>query len=231
MGAPRLTPPAQSSLSAGRLTEAAADALLGADRPARLQMIAALVLGLVLVAIPLYLWRRPRSEAVTVASEASTAPSGSAVSLSGAPPIGSTGQGITGAAPSTSDAVLLSEARVLECHDPGSKHTPATECDHLVVVEKALAQAIESSASCLPTSAGGGTLVYVADVSFQRKRNPFAIALPKDGRNLKNPRASAASASACGSAVKRAVSGVVLDGLPHLHARYKIAITASYPSK
>ena len=53
MSAPRLTPPAQSSLSAGRLTEAAADALLGADRPARLQMIAALVLGLVLVAIPL----------------------------------------------------------------------------------------------------------------------------------------------------------------------------------
>src|SRR5437588_317591 len=37
---------------------------VSADRPARLQMIVALILGLVLVAIPLYLWRRPRAESI-----------------------------------------------------------------------------------------------------------------------------------------------------------------------
>jgi len=233
---------APSSLGTSRLTETAADALLGGDRPARLQMIAALVLGLVLVAIPLYLWRRPRSEAVTVTSEAQQAASAAsaasaAAALSG-PNAANGAGGANGAArASDADSVLLSEARVLECHDPGSKHTAATDCDHLASIKKALAQAIKDNASCLPTAAGGGTLVYVVDVSFQRKRNPVALTVPKDGRALRSatvagsPKASAAAANACAGAVKHALSGVSLDGLPHQHARYKIAITATYNAK
>jgi hypothetical protein len=232
----RPLPSAQSSLSSGRLTDAAADALLGADRPARLQMIAALVLGLVLVAIPLYLWRRPRSEAVTVASDATGTPalSASAVSAGGG---GAGGGGVNGSSAGLGGAtnanlVLLSETRVLECHDPGRTKTAATDCDHLSAIEKSFAQSIQSSASCLPTAAGGGTLVYVLDVSFQRRRNPIALTVPKDGRALRNfsggSSGASSAAAACGSAVKHALSGVTLDGVAHAHARYKIAITATY---
>lgn len=219
---------AGASLGTSRMTDAAAEAILGADRPARLQMIAALVLGLVLVAIPLYLSRRPRSEAVTVTSEQQAA-SASAM------PVAQVRDPVAFPSANGSGDVLLSETRVLECHDPGSKRTAPTDCDHLASIEKSFAQAIKDNGACLPTAAGGGTLVYLIDVSFQRKRNPVALTVPKDGRALRNlvgnTKASGAAAMACGNAVKHALSGVALDGVPHEHARYKIAITATYSPK
>src|SRR3954466_13398862 len=42
----------------------------GGERPVRLQMIIALVAGLILVAVPLYLWRRPRPESIPNADAA-----------------------------------------------------------------------------------------------------------------------------------------------------------------
>jgi hypothetical protein len=160
---------------------------------------------------------------VTVASDATAAPSpptsAPPVSSAAAPPAASAAAG---------DAVLVSEARVLECHDPGRSHTPAAECDHLAPIEKSFAQAITASGACLPTSAGGGTLVYVADVSFQRHRNPIALTVPRDGRALRNAHASGTAATACGAAVKRALVGTPLEGVTHAHQRYKIAITATY---
>ena len=40
---------------------------------------------------------------------------------------------------------------------------------HVVEVEKALAKAIEESATCVPKAAGGGTIQYVADVRLKKK--------------------------------------------------------------
>src|ERR1044072_1393714 len=42
----------------------------GGERPVRLQIIIALVAGLILVAVPLYLWRRPRPESIPSADAA-----------------------------------------------------------------------------------------------------------------------------------------------------------------
>src|SRR5512140_1027414 len=60
---------------------------LGYDRPARLQMLVALVLGLVLVAIPLYLWRRPRAESPIVSAQpdAEAAPLAASLDLDAGP--------------------------------------------------------------------------------------------------------------------------------------------------
>ena len=183
--------------------------LAAADRPARLQMIVALLLGLVLVAIPLYLWRRPRADAVTAGAA------------------GDAGLTPALAAPadlaSADDKPTVGEPKALFCQDPGPKKTLPEQCDHVVEVEKALAKAIEESASCMPKEGGGGTVVYVADVSF--KRNVVHVATPKEGRSLKNVKAI----SACQSAVKARLSALPLESLKHEHARYKIAITATYP--
>lgn len=182
------------------------------DAPARLQMIVALILGLVLVAIPLYLWRRPRAESIPVAR--STSADGGALSTAVETP------------PSTSDGdakITLSDARVLQCQDPGPKKTPPDQCDHLPELEKQFAKAIEESASCLPRDAGGGTVQYVADVSFKKKT--IGVTAPKDGRTLKNAKAAAT----CATAVKGRLSVLALDSMTHQHARYKIAITATYP--
>jgi hypothetical protein len=201
----------------------AADALLGGgvDRVARLQTIAAVVLGLALIAIPLYLWRRPRSESVPVTS-----------ALDASAPLGDAGQAAAAASSAVPVAppVTLSEAKVMECHDTGSKRTRPEDCDHLAAVEKEFAQAIVTGGPCLPTASGGGTLVYVLDASFGRKHHPFELIVPKDGRTLKNPHGMAAAVTACSAAVKKGLDGVTLEGVPHAHSRYKIAITATYPA-
>lgn len=182
---------------------------VAADRPARLQMIVALILGLVLVAIPLYLWRRPRAESIaaTGGADAGTDPNANA------PP------------PATSDndaKPTIGEAKSILCQDPGPKKTAPEQCDHVVDVEKAFAKAIEENASCVPKDAGGGTIQYVADVSFKRKS--VGISTPKETRTMKNTKV----VTACQNAVKAKLQSLALDGMKHEHARYKIAITASY---
>jgi hypothetical protein len=198
-----------------------ADALLGGgvDRVARVQTIAAVILGLALIAIPLYLWRRPRSESLPVTSALdSSAPVGDAGLAAVAPPVPAPPQ------------VTLSEAKVMECHDVGSRRTRPEDCDHLAAVEKGFAAAISAGGPCLPSATGGGTLVYVLDASFGRKHHPLELFLPKDGRFLKNPHNMAAAVSACTAAVKNGLEAVSLEGVPHAHSRYKIAITATYPA-
>jgi len=187
---------------------------MSADRPARLQMIVALILVLVLVAIPLYLWRRPRAESIAAAADAADASADP--NATGAPLA-------SGAAtPVDEGKPTLGEAQTLSCHDPGSKKTSAEQCDHLVEVGKALAKAIEESASCVPKDAGGGTVQYVADVSF--KRRSVNVSAPKDSRSMKNAKVVAA----CQSAVKARLQSVALDSVQHAHARYRVAITATY---
>jgi hypothetical protein len=194
----------------------------GVDRVARIQTIAAVALGLALIAIPLYLWRRPRSESVPVTS--TTAPDASA-------PVGDAGLMVASAPlvpPLT--PVTLSDPKVMECHDTGSKRTRPEDCDHLASIEKAFAAAISGGGPCLPTSSGGGTLVYILDASFGRKRHPFELLIPRDGRSLKSSHGMASAVSSCSAAVKRGLEGLSLDGVQHAHARYKIAITATYPT-
>src|SRR5438105_2627908 len=71
----------------------------GDSPPARLQMIVALILGLVLVAIPLYLWRRPRAESIAASS-------GPDAGMAAFAPL-----------PVEETRVVLGEPRVRECQD------------------------------------------------------------------------------------------------------------------
>jgi hypothetical protein len=175
------------------------------DRPARLQLIVALILGLVLVAIPLYLWRRPRAASVAV-----VVPQDGGVMVE--PP-----------APPPEPDVTVSEPKA-SCHDPGPKRTPPDQCDHLTDVEKALAKAIEDTASCVPKDLGGGTIVYGADVTLTTKRRTLVVSTPRDGRSIKNAKVI----SACHNAVKAKMQSVPLEGLKHEHHRYRIHVTATY---
>jgi len=187
------------------------------DGPARLQMLAVVLLGIVLVAVPLYLWRRPRSVAESVQGDAS-APEG------GAPDAADTTVEIdAGAAP----AIRLSDPRVIECHDTGTKKTPAEQCDPLPAFSKTFADAILAAKDCMPPSAGPGSITYMADVSFSpsRKKSPVNILLPKDGRSYR----ALKTVAGCAAAVKSVMSGTPLEGMSHAHSRYKIAIIATYP--
>jgi len=178
------------------------------DRPARLQMIVALILGLVLVAIPLYLWRRPKAESIAV---------GSATGDAGALPA------VTGANAGGDDkSIVIGEAKILSCHDPGPKKTPAEQCDHVVDFEKAFAKAIEESASCVPKDAGGGTIIYLADVAYKKKS--LSGTTPKEGRTLKSSKV----AGNCEKVIRGKLNPSY-ESMKHEHARYRVSITAIYP--
>jgi hypothetical protein len=177
------------------------------------QTIGALLIGILLVAGPLYLWRRPRTVPVVHADAGSdAAPSRDGATAKEAPP----------------DAAVLhvkiAEPRVLECHDRGSRKTPADQCDHVTAFEKAFADAIEAAHDCVPPSAGTGSLEFVADVSFVRKRHPVLVTLPRDGRSIQNPKI----VKECAAAVRSRISSFALLPLQHAHARYKVSFIASY---
>ena len=179
------------------------------DRPARLQMIVALILGLVLVAIPLYLWRRPRTESISVSAgtlDASVLPAVTAAPTSG-----------------VDEKLVIGEPKILSCHDPGPKKTPPDQCDHVAELEKAFAKSIEDSTSCVPREAGGGTIIFVADVNFKKKT--VGVSTPKEGRTLK----SSKIAGGCERAVKSKLSSLPFESIKHGHVRYRVSITATYP--
>jgi len=181
---------------------------------AHIQTVLALLLGILLFAVPLYLWRRPRSVQIAVRADA------------GAPEAARDAGQVQVAAPELTPPppVKLADPRVLECHDRGSKRTPPEQCDHVVAFEKAFAEAIESSHDCVPKDAGAGSIEYVADLSFGRRRNPVTVGLPRDGRSFQ----SAKIAKDCAAGVRARLATFPVAPLTHTHARYKIAVVASY---
>ncbi len=188
------------------------------QRPPRGQLVASAVLGMILVAGGLYLWRRPRSGADGAAAGA---PSASALAVEDShAPLALVDAGSGEPAP-----VKVSEARVLACHDKGSRKTPAEQCDHVTAVEQALAQAIEQSAACGSSTPAGGTIEYVADVSFLRRK--VRISLPRGGRSVRDRKVI----GACATAVREAMDAVPLDAADHEHARYTISVVATYRGK
>jgi hypothetical protein len=182
----------------------------------RVQIAAALLVGLVLVATGLYLWRRPHTPADSTVSDAASASASAPSALGSSPSLTSPADA------GRPSPVTLSDARVIGCHDRGPKKTPADECDHVAPIEKALANAVEQSASCVPDSVNGGTIEYVADVSFLRHK--VNVVLPRGGRSVRDRKVLVA----CATAVRSAMTAVPLDGLDHQHARYRIAVTATY---
>jgi hypothetical protein len=184
-------------------------------RPPRAQLVAAGLLGVVLLATGVFLWRRPHGP---VGGEAGD---GSGPLAAKVAPEGPGFQPGTDAG-NAPDSVSLSEARVVACHDRGPKKTSPDDCDHLSGLEQALSQAIEQAASCVPQSDSGATIEYVADVSFLR--HMLRISLPRAARSIHDRKVVAA----CAAAVRDALPASSLDAMNHEHARYRIAITATY---
>jgi hypothetical protein len=205
-----------------RVSGPAFGGLAGDEGPGRLQLGAALLLGLVLVASGLYMWRRPRS--VDASPDDTAAASASGTAALGA--IGDAGLVLGAFAPDAGgpSAVALTEPRVLNCQDRGSKTTAPDACDRLAPVERALADAINHAATCVQAggTAGGGTIEYVADVSFSRHK--VGVSLPRAGRSVHDRKAI----RSCATAVRSALQAMALDSVDHQHARYKIAVTATY---
>lgn len=186
----------------------------GGQQPVRVQMIIGLVVGLVLVAVPLYLWRRPE-QATPDEVEAMTGDGG-------------VGLGVDGAVPyvplmdaSAGPNVKLSAFDTIKCQDPGSGKTPPSRCDHIEFFEDALARAIQDNALCGPSTKTGATVSFVLDFSFRRK-------------SWKVYRGNSSTASEAETkelfrCVKKAMPTPDWGSIPHQHSRYVVNVKATYP--
>lgn len=177
------------------------------DRPIRGQLIFGIALGLVVIALPLYFFRRPAS---TPPPEAALAPLGFAPVV----PSQSSGQ-------ANDSGVRLGEVERVRCGaTPTAVGASGRLCDSLPSFEKALSAAILSSADCAPRTGDGGTLNYVLKVDFAQKQTHV---FPGASGKWRGPQARHAT-----KCVKQGLPAPEWDKIEHQFRYYEIAILATY---
>lgn len=181
----------------------------GSERPVKLQLIIALVAGLILVAVPLYLWRRPRPEPIPSA-DAAVADAGAPAPVS---PVIAFDAGVTG--------ISISPFTTIRCENPGPGKTAPERCDHVTVFEDALSRAVRESASCAPASKLPYTVSFVLESDFRRKKLQLFA-----GKSSSIKREKARELLRC---VKRAMPNPDWSTIPHQYVRYKVNVVATYP--
>jgi len=184
----------------------------GGERPVRVQIIIALVAGLILVAVPLYLWRRPQPEPIKNA-DAAVVDAGF-VTLDA---------GIEPATPESrnDDGMKLAPFKTIRCQDPGPGKTPPERCDQVAFFEQGLARAIRESRACAPSSETSYKVSYVFESHFRKKTTKLYL-----GKSTTLRRSKAKELLAC---VKRAMPTPNWDTIPHQHTRYVVAVMVTYP--
>lgn len=188
----------------------------GGERPLRAQLVVALVSILILLAVPLYLWRRPTGAASPgVDGGVRTRQLGSIIEA-GAAVITDRDAALA------NERVRLGEPQRVKCGS-SPKDTPqqGSLCDPLPGFEEALAKAIRDTVECAPKAKEEGSINFVLNVHFPNKNvHVFPGASGKwKGRQARR-------ATEC---VKKALSQLPWDTVQHQYRFYAIAILATYP--
>jgi hypothetical protein len=184
----------------------------------RVQLVVALVAGLILVAVPLYLWRRPR------AARAESADAGADSALLEAGPAPDAAVNLVAAvldgSVSTGD-ITVDKPRVVRCQRPGPGKTTPDQCDRQTFFEEALVKAVLENSSCAPKLPKGGTVSFAMKIDHKRKS--YHVFAGKSG-SIRHKRAAALI-----ECVSRAIPTPNWDTLPHQYTVYTIALQATYP--
>ncbi len=184
----------------------------GADRPLRAQVVVALVCAAMLIAVPLYLWRKPSTKTTTAVASASAWAGGGPV------PVLKPVAAIASATPPP--RLTLGPVQKVRCgaSSAASPHEGSL-CDGLGPFEEALKQAIIASEDCAPKAKVKGTINYVLTVDFTRKKLHVFPGASGEWRGKQARRAT--------SCVNNALK--VSDwNIPHQYRFYAIAILATY---
>ena len=176
-------------------------------------MLALLAL-LILVALPIYLFRRPKPVRPQAAP-----PGVSAVSFDA-------GVLVDGSASATLDAgppkhLTLSEPKVIRCVARNGGRLSEDRCDHVTSLEDALARAIRENVACAPVSATPFTVSYVLSIDFAHSKLHLW-----SGRSGTLKKRSASELVRC---VEHAIGQPDFSILPHQQERYDVNVIASYP--
>jgi hypothetical protein len=191
------------------------------QRDVRLQAALALVVGIAVVAVPLFIWRGKQKHDERAAA-ASASASASALEDAGAPVVSFGDAGASLSIDAGGRTISFAEPRYLKCQDPGPTKTPPEKCDHLGTLEELVTRTItEKVSTCLPTLATAQTVNFVVDVSFKRRKMRL-----KDGKE-----GSSMPAKDRKKLVSCLEKGLVvpnLDSVPHTHQRYLFQFVATF---
>ena len=186
----------------------------------RVQVILALIAALVLVAVPLYLWRRPQPAAIPSAEAAAgpaspvmPAPISSALSALGDP------NQLVG---EPSSKVLVAPIKTLKCQSPGPGKTPPERCDGLRFFEDSLARAIRDSNACAPSTKSGFVASFILEANFSKKRTNLYF-----GKSTTLSKGRRKELLRC---VEKAMATPDWDRIPHQHQKYSMNAVATYPA-
>jgi hypothetical protein len=187
------------------------------DRPLRAQIVVALVAVCILIAVPLYLFRRPGGKS------AATAGSGSAGLDAGKAPLPSS----SGAAAATlldagkpPERLRVGPVQHVRCGASAGGGHEGNVCDSVPSFEDALSKAVRENPDCAPKQNEAGTVNYVLTVDFQRKALHLFPGASGQWRG-KQARRSV-------NCVKRAFVAPDWTTIQHQYRFYTIAVLATY---
>jgi hypothetical protein len=184
----------------------------GGERPVKLQIIIALVAGLIIFAVPLYLWRRPKPDPI---------PTADAAVVDGGTPVGASTVVAFDAGPAGN--VGISPFTTIKCEKPGPGKVQPERCDHVTTFEDALARAIRERPDCAPASKTAYTVSYVIESDFRRKKLTLFT-----GKSTSIKPQKAKELLRC---VKAAMPAPDWSSISHQYVRYKVNVVATYPPR
>jgi hypothetical protein len=177
------------------------------DRPIRGQTILAMAVAVLIIALPLYLLRRPRSPTATAREQVPTTfvPSVPSVPTE----------------PKRDERLILGPIERVRCGpSPGAVGQAGRSCDALPFFEQALTEAIDNAVDCAPRTREGGTLNYVLKIDFAQKQMHV---FPGASGSWRGPQARHAT-----KCVKHGLKAPEWDKIEHQFRYYELAILAKY---
>ena len=184
-------------------------------RPLRSPVVLGLIALLVLVALPVYLLRRPKPTKQPALEPTPRAEVSSVIALpeAGPPP----------AAPEPAGAkrIALADPKTAKCTPKGGGRVTTERCDRLTAFEDALARAIRDNVACAPPAAAPYTVSFVLTLDFDRKSMHLWA-----GRSGSIKKRSAGDLIRC---VEHALVPPEWETVAHQFQKYDVNLIAAYP--
>lgn len=181
----------------------------GLYKPIRVERVFAALAGVILLVVPLYLWRKPPG-----------------IDGGGTEPVAEAEASLVlnarQDAPEIPSPVRLGEVRTIGCGNGPRPRTSETRCDRLPFFEKALAEAIRNNADCAPPSTTEATVSFVLSIDFAREKLHL---WPGRSGSLRRPQAN--ELLRC---VLRDIPEPDWSSLSPKHRSYELNVLATYPA-
>lgn len=167
----------------------------------------ATVVAVLLIALPLYLLRRPSQEPAPVPGQMPTTFSPSVK--------------VVNEGPKRDERLVLGPPERIRCGaTQAGTGQSGQQCDALPFFEQTLSDAIDASVDCAPRTREGGTLNYVLKIDFAQKQMHV---FPGASGSWRGPQARHAT-----KCVKQGLKAPDWEKIEHQFRYYEIAILAKY---